>query len=140
MALRAPSAWVCARLVARWVWRASGRPVEAAALQAVQRQVGKVERLQRRGQRVRRVERQAERIVERGLGDIQIGGPIDALLRDRGQVHADGEHIHIGGHAGGADRFGALQVGFGGANGLLRGLQVLRRQDGAVVGARRLRR
>jgi hypothetical protein len=73
---------------------------------------------------VRRVQRQPERIVERRLGDIHIGGPIDALLRDRGQVHADGEHIDVGGHAGGADRFGALQVGFGGANGLLGGFQV----------------
>ena len=86
---------------------------------------------------MRRVQRQPERIVERRLGHLEIRGPIDALLRHRGQVHADGEHIDIGGHAGGADRFGALQVGFGRANGLLRGFQVLRRQDGAIIGARR---
>ena len=95
---------------------------------------------QRRGQRVRRIERQPERVVERGLRHIQVGGAVDALLRHGGQVHADGEHVDVGGHAGGAHRFGALQVGFGGAHGLLGGLQVFRRQDRAVVGARRLRR
>ena len=109
----------------------------SGALQAVQRQIGKIERRQRRGQRVRRVQRQPERIVERRLGDLHIGRPIDPLLRHRGQVNPDGQHIDVGGHAGGADRFGALQVGLGGANRLLGGFQVLRRQHSAVVGARR---
>ena len=85
---------------------------------------------------MRSVQRQSECIVERRLGDIHIGGPIDALLRDRGQVHADGQHIDVGGNAGGADRFGALQVGLAGANGLLRGFQIPGRQDRTVIGAR----
>ena len=45
--------------------------------------------------------------------------PPDPLLLDGGQVDADREHVDIGGHPGGADRLGALQVGFGGAQRLL---------------------
>ncbi len=98
-----------------------GAPGGGGDLQAVQRQIGKDERRQRRGQGVRRVQRQSERVVERRLGYIQIRSPIDPLLGHRSQVHAYGQYIDVGGHAGGADRFGALQVGFGGANGLLGG-------------------
>ena len=105
--------------------------------QAVQRQIRKDERLQWGSQRGR-VQRQAECIVERSIGDLDVGNPIDALLRYAGQVYPNGEHIDIGGHACSAHRFGAFQVGLGRANSLLRGLEALRRQDRAIVGAHRL--
>ena len=77
----------------------------------------------------------AEGIVERGSGDVEVGGALDALLRDGGEVDADGEHVDVGGHAGGADVLGALEVGLGGAEGLLGGLEALGGED-----ARRSRR
>ena len=69
------------------------------------------------------------------LAIVHVGGPVDLLLGNSRQVDPDGEHVHIGGHAGGAHCFGAFQVGFGRAHGLFGGLQVFRGQHGSVVGA-----
>ena len=83
-----------------------------------------------------RIERNAERVVEGGFGDVEIGGALDALLVDHGQVHADGEDVGIGGHAGSADGFGAFEIGLGGAEGLCGGLEAGGGEDRVVVGAR----
>ena len=49
-------------------------------------------------------------------------------------MHTNRKYIHVGGHSRRAHRFGVLQIGFGGTNGLFRGFQAVGRQDRPIVG------
>jgi hypothetical protein len=55
------------------------------------------------------------------------------LFRDGGQMDSDGEHIDIGGHAGGANRFGALEVRLSRLQRLLGGPQAVGGEHRAIV-------
>ncbi len=90
---------------------ASLGPLAEGVLFVVRQQaLGHVQRCQCGAQSVRRIERQAQRIVQGGARHIQIRRARDLLLADTGQVNADREHVHIGGHPGGPDGLGPLQV------------------------------
>ena len=138
-ALRARSAWVCARSVARCDLARLGTVRRKRCVSSlVQCQLGQVERGVSGVVSVCGVSSGSPSAsLSAALRHVQVRRALDALLVHGGQVDPDGEHIDIGGHAGGAHRFGARQVGFGGAHGLLGGLQAFRRQDRAVIGARR---
>ena len=81
--------------------------------------VRRLERLQFGGEGMGGVERQSQSVVQRGASDVQIGGAANPLFFDFRAMHADGQYIGIGGHAGSAHRFGAGQIRIGGAYGLL---------------------
>jgi len=56
-------------------------------------------------------ERNPERIVQCRLRDIEVRSPLNPLLGDGSEMHADREHVHISGHSRGTHRLGPFQVG-----------------------------
>ena len=84
---------------------------------------------------MRRVQRQTDGVVQGRAGDVHVRFAADLLLADARQMYADREHIHIGGHSRGANRLSPFQIGFRGTHGLAGRVELVRAQQGVVIGA-----